>query len=109
MSSKTYVLKMNMPGIQYRSYIYGSAYGMPAGTLYNQPSTPIPRRLALRGEMLSRLARLRQARTQEARRARPLVRPWQSVAPAPSASLANGLLSRHPLPMIRRASEMRVR
>jgi arylsulfate sulfotransferase len=41
---KTYVLKMNMPGGQYRSYMYASLYGIPAGT--SLPSTPIPAALA---------------------------------------------------------------
>ncbi len=62
--SKTYVLKMNMPGIQYRSYIYSTLYGNPAGT--SLPSTPIPPRLARRLAILDRQAELRQHR-----RARP--------------------------------------
>jgi arylsulfate sulfotransferase len=56
--SKTYVQKMNMPGIQYRSYIYSSVYGNPAGT--SLPSTPIPPRLARRLAILDRQAELRQ-------------------------------------------------
>jgi hypothetical protein len=35
---------MNMPGGQYRSYMYASLYGIPAGT--SLPSTPIPAALA---------------------------------------------------------------
>ena len=58
--SKTYVLKMNMPGIQYRSYIYSTLYGNPAGT--SLPSTPIPPRLARRLAILNRQAELRQRR-----------------------------------------------
>ena len=50
--SKTYVLKMNMPGIQYRSFIYSTVYGNPAGTTL--PSTPIPPRLARRLAILDR-------------------------------------------------------
>jgi hypothetical protein len=41
---KTYVLKMNLHGSQYRSYIYASMYGDPAAT--SLPSTPVPPRLA---------------------------------------------------------------
>ena len=41
---KTYVLKMNLHGSEYRSYIYASMYGDPAAT--SLPSTPIPPRLA---------------------------------------------------------------
>ena len=41
---KTYALKMNFPGVLYRTYIYPTLYGNAAdGSL---PSTPIPRRLA---------------------------------------------------------------
>ncbi len=50
--SKTYVLKMNMPGLQYRSYIYSTVYGNPAGT--SLPSTPIPPRLKWRLAILDR-------------------------------------------------------
>jgi arylsulfate sulfotransferase len=46
---KTYVLKMNMRGSQYRSYMYSSLYGNPAGT--SLPSTPIPAALA-RGQKI---------------------------------------------------------
>ncbi len=55
--SKIYVLKMNMPGVQYRSYIYSTLYGNPAGT--SLPSTPIPRRLARRLAILDRQGELR--------------------------------------------------
>jgi arylsulfate sulfotransferase len=41
--NKTYVLKMNLHGSQYRSYIYASMYGDPAAT--SLPSTRIPPRL----------------------------------------------------------------
>jgi arylsulfate sulfotransferase len=58
--SKTYVLKMNMPGLQYRSYIYSTLYGDPAGT--SLPSTPIPPRLARRLAILDRQAERRQQR-----------------------------------------------
>ena len=51
---KTYVLKMNMPGVQYRSYIYATLYGNPADS--SLPSTPIPRRLARRLAILERRA-----------------------------------------------------
>ena len=57
--SKSYVLKMNMPGVQYRSYTYSSLYGNPANT--SLPSTPIPPRLARRLAILERRARRRQA------------------------------------------------
>jgi arylsulfate sulfotransferase len=57
---KTYVLKMNLPGLQYRSYIYATLYGNPADS--SLPSTPIPHRLARRLAILERQAELRQAR-----------------------------------------------
>ena len=41
---KTYVLRMNFPGVQYRTYIYPTLYGNAADS--SLPSTPIPRRLA---------------------------------------------------------------
>ena len=50
--TKTYVLKMNMPGVQYRSDIYPSVYGNPASTTL--PSTPSPPRLARRQAILDR-------------------------------------------------------
>jgi arylsulfate sulfotransferase len=58
--SKTYVLKMNMPGLQYRSFMYPTLYGNPAGTAL--PSTPIPPRLSRRLAILNRQAELRQRR-----------------------------------------------
>jgi hypothetical protein len=51
---KTYVLKMNLKGAQYRSYMYASLYGNPAGS--SLPATPVPRRLAQRLAMLERPA-----------------------------------------------------
>jgi len=41
---KTYVLKMNFPGVLYRTYIYPTLYGNAADS--SLPSTPTPRRLA---------------------------------------------------------------
>jgi hypothetical protein len=58
--SKTYVLKMNLPGVQYRSFIYSTLYGNPAGT--SLPSTPIPPRLSRRLAILNRQEELRQRR-----------------------------------------------
>jgi hypothetical protein len=84
---KTYVLKMNMPGKQYRSYIYATLYGNPADS--SLPSTPIPRRLARRQEILDRQAEIRRRR-----QARLVVPPQQGPPSAPSASLAFGLLNR---------------
>jgi hypothetical protein len=56
--SETYVLKMNMPGVQYRTYIYSSLYGNPAETSLR--STPIPPILARRLAILNRQAARRQ-------------------------------------------------
>jgi hypothetical protein len=56
--SQTYVLKMNLPGVQYRSYIYSTLYGNPAP--FSLPSTPIPRRLARRLAIIDRRAESRQ-------------------------------------------------
>jgi arylsulfate sulfotransferase len=55
---KTYVLKMNMPGVQYRSYIYSTPYGNPAGT--SLPTAPIRPRLARRLAILERRVGIRQ-------------------------------------------------
>lgn len=82
--SKTYVLRMNMPGAQYRSYLYATLYGNPAES--SLPSTPIFRPLARRLAILVRQAASRQAR---------LVVPSQPGPPsAPRASLALGLHNR---------------
>jgi hypothetical protein len=51
---KTYVLKMNMSGLQYRSCIYATLYGNPADSPL--PSAPIPRRPAPHLAILERLA-----------------------------------------------------
>ncbi len=55
-----YVLKMNMYGAQYRSYMYASLYGNPADS--SLPSTPISPPLERRLEKLERQAAIRQAR-----------------------------------------------
>jgi hypothetical protein len=117
---KSYVLKMNMHGYQYRSYIYASLYGDPADS--SLPSTPMSPRLAQRLAILDHQAEVRQARRaqvqeiherrrarlQEVRRRpmvrlpevrrRPLARPVVQLRPgppsAPSASLALGVLER---------------
>jgi hypothetical protein len=96
--TKTYVLKMNMPRAQYRSYIYATLYGNPADSSLS--STPISRRLARRQEILERLAEIRQRRqahvqeTRQRRQARRVVPSQQGPPPAPSASLVFGLLNR---------------
>ena len=46
--TKTYVLKMKMPGLQYRSYIYSNLYGNPADALAPRASSPISRGIARR-------------------------------------------------------------
>jgi hypothetical protein len=56
----TYVLKMNLNGVQYRSYLFATLYGDPADS--SLPSTPIPRRLAQRLAILERRAGIRQRR-----------------------------------------------
>jgi hypothetical protein len=57
---KTYVLKMNFQGPQYRSYMYATLYdGNPADS--SLPSTPIPRRLARRPAIRERRVEIRQA------------------------------------------------
>ncbi len=54
---KTYELKMNMPGYQYRSYIYANLYGIPLDS--SLPSTPMSPRLGQRLAILDRQAELR--------------------------------------------------
>jgi hypothetical protein len=56
----TYLQKMNMSGVQYRSYLYATMYGNPPGK--SLPSTPIPRVLATRLRILERRADIRQSR-----------------------------------------------
>ena len=51
---KTYVLKMHMPGLQYRSCIYATLCGNPADSPL--PSAPIPRRPAPHLAILERRA-----------------------------------------------------
>jgi arylsulfate sulfotransferase len=95
---RIYVLKMNMPGKQYRSYMFATLYGNPADS--SLPTTPIPGPLARRQRILERRAEVRQrrqARLQEVRQrrqARPVASPQQGHPSAPSASLALGLLHR---------------
>jgi hypothetical protein len=57
---KTYVLKMNLPPVQYRSYMYATLYRNPADS--SLPSTPMSRRLARRLAILERQAEIRQRR-----------------------------------------------
>jgi hypothetical protein len=62
---------MNLPPVQYRSYIYASLYGNPADS--SLPSTPMSGRLARRLAILERqeeIRQRRQARLQEIRRRR---------------------------------------
>ena len=58
MAERLMCSQMNMPGVQYRSYIYATVYGNPADT--SLPSTPIPRRLARRLAILERRTERRQ-------------------------------------------------
>jgi hypothetical protein len=51
---KTYVIKIHMPGLQYRSYIYATLYSHPADSPL--PSAPIPRRPAPHLAILKRRA-----------------------------------------------------
>jgi hypothetical protein len=55
---RTYVLKMNLPGVQYRAYIYSSLYSNSADT--SLPSTPIPARLARRLALMEHRQEIRQ-------------------------------------------------
>ena len=71
--AKTYVLKMNMPGLQYRSYIYSNLYGNSAVAPARRASSPISRGIARRQALLPRMAEFRQARVQGIDRARPVV------------------------------------
>ena len=117
---KSYVLKMNLQGFQYRSYLFASLYGNPADITY--PSTPMTPRLARRLAILDhqaevriqRRARLlaihqrRRAQTQaihqlqsvrvkEARQhplARLVFSPRPSTSAAPHGLLALGLIKR---------------
>jgi hypothetical protein len=117
---KSYVLKMNMPGYQYRSYISASLYGNPADS--SLPATPMSRHLARHLAVLDHQAEVRQrrqahrhevrerqrARRQELRlpqriqvqsiRFRPLaqqvVPPRQDAASAPSVPIVLGVLKR---------------
>jgi arylsulfate sulfotransferase len=92
----TYVLRMNMDGVQYRSYIYATLYGDAADS--SLPSTPIPPRLARRLAILERQAQIRQSRRarpheiRQSRQARLVVRPQPGPPSAPGASLTFGLL-----------------
>ena len=90
--TKTYELKMNMTGVQYRSYIYPGAYGIPASTLYSRRSTPIPRPLALRLKVLERRASLQQLHPQ--RQASTAVSLRRSLPAASRVSHDLGLLDR---------------
>jgi hypothetical protein len=65
---ETYVLKMNLRGIQYRSYMYATLYGNPLDS--SLPSTPIPSGLARRLKILERPAAIRQAHSQVIRQSR---------------------------------------
>jgi hypothetical protein len=58
--TSTYALKMNLNGVQYRSYMESTLYGNPPGTAL--PSTPIPSRLARRLAILDRRAEIQQRR-----------------------------------------------
>lgn len=80
----TYVLKMNMPGLQYRSYIYPNLYGVPASTA-STPSTANSRRFAMRQQRLQRLAELRLQRNAR-----------QGAVALPRAALAATFLNGHP-------------
>ena len=106
---KVYVLKMNMPGYQYRSYIDATLYGNPLDSPL--PSTPMSPHLARRLAILDRQAENRQRRRTRLQeiRPRPLARlqeilhrpptrlvvpPQQGPPSASSASLALGVLER---------------
>jgi hypothetical protein len=52
---KTYQLQMNLQGVQYRSYIYGTLYGNPANS--SLPSTPLPHLLARHQAILEHQAK----------------------------------------------------
>jgi hypothetical protein len=56
-----YVLRAHIPGVQYRSYIYGTLYDSPAADS-SWPSTPIPHRLTRRLAVLEHQAEIRQRR-----------------------------------------------
>jgi hypothetical protein len=91
--TKTYVLKMNLPQAQYRSYFYDTLYGNSADS--SLPSTPMSSRLARRLVILDHQAVIRQRRQarlqaiRQRRQARRLVVTPQHGRPsAPRASLA---------------------
>jgi hypothetical protein len=96
---RLYVLRMKMPGKQYRTYIYASLYGNPASL--SSPTTPIAGPLARRLAVLDRRAELRlrrQARawvTRQHRPARPAVVLRHGRPATSRASLALGLHNRH--------------
>ncbi len=96
---KAYVLKMTMPGKQYRSYLYAALDSSPSADS-SLPTTPIPPRLARRLAVLERRADLRlrrQARLQQIRQirqARLIVPPKPGPPSAPTASGTVGLLQR---------------
>src|SRR5262249_60085134 len=58
--AKTYVLKMNLPRAQYRSYLYATLHGNPADR--SLPSTPMSPPLARHLAILARHAAIRQRR-----------------------------------------------
>jgi hypothetical protein len=92
---KTYVQKMNLPPVEYRSYMYATLYGNPVG--YSLPSTPLSGPLARHLAILDRQAEIRQARLQaisQRRQARVVV-PAQrarSLRPGPHAASASTAL-----------------
>jgi hypothetical protein len=57
---RTYVMKMNLRAIQYRSYMYATLYGNPAGS--SLPATPMSPRLARRLAILDHQTEIRQSR-----------------------------------------------
>jgi hypothetical protein len=75
---RTYLLKMHLRGVQYRSYMYATLYGNPFGS--SLPSTPIPHRLARRLAILDHQAEVRQSR-----QARLVARPHHALPSAPGA------------------------
>ena len=59
--TRTYVLDMNMPGQQYRSYIYANLYGTSSNRVHPNKATAISHNVARSQTILPKLAHLHEA------------------------------------------------